>query len=214
MISSKNGCTTMTVRKERRTFLEGQLESMGLFLLQLVQKMAEKLQHDITASNNSNRKPLTLQDRLIFMKDNSEYYNLFYNSITSKYKHVDRILQLLANSVVDLLEISKVVEKTSAGYLSDPIHQLYLFTLVTIFSDASVYIDAENTCILIKTMEFRRALKTSFISHSLVMTFPSTTSDFLNEEHCENPQQQQPRQQQQQQQQQKQDDDMLRVFIK
>ena len=124
-MSTTKKCLTMTVRRERRNFLEHQLTNTNIFILQLFQQLFSHHQEKTGGKTLEHCDDIEVRKIIILIRNSLDYYELFYSSITTKYKHIDRICQLLAEATVAILQYEQHVSHGLNEYRVHPGYEVF-----------------------------------------------------------------------------------------
>ena len=175
-MSTTKKCLTMTVRRERRNFLEHQLTNTNIFILQLFQQLFSHHQEKTGSKTLEHCDDIEVRKIIILIRNSLDYYELFYSSITTKYKHIDRICQLLAEATVAILQYEQHVRRFSNGILKNPIQQLFEYVLMFAYSTVNILRPTYN-------YELFKSHMRNFVASSIELNFEQFS---INDTTCDN----------------------------
>lgn len=172
-------CATLTVRKERKRFLEAQLAKTSLLVLRIMYQM-----YHTDSIVPARARAMGVRHVIVkHLRSKGDAYQVFYASVTDKYPHAGSLVQLLGSCQVDLLELDQFIHRSSAGHLiREPLLQLYNFCLSFLYEYPGVLRSEDGIGDHIG--RFREALLDRFIMESVEVTFPKLDADYL-EHHLE-----------------------------
>lgn len=124
---------TITSLSKRSVFIESQLASTALFMLQLVKRLFKP------------KTGKTPREAAIVLRQDTDAYMLFYNSICSQFPNFAVLARLAAQTTVDVCKLHDYAQLTSAGeYVAEPVHVLWLMLLELVYSSPFILDDDDN----------------------------------------------------------------------
>jgi hypothetical protein len=160
---SKTRCTTVTVRKERKVFIETQLETVAFFTISVLQELAEVAHTDTKAKTGP-------RQLILAMRSENEAFNIFYNSLTAKFPHVNRILEMVCEITIDLLDFSAFVKKQDGNYFNSPIRVYYEAALLAMFEQPRLL--SREEMLPEDIVFFKTEMSSKFIAKNIVLDLP------------------------------------------
>jgi hypothetical protein len=156
---------TMSALRERYAFLIRQIQEVGLFLLQTMQRLLKITVNPIPGAVTT--EVLTaFRNTLIDCRTNEEVYVAFHRAVDATYPQMAELIELTAETFVAFTVSGNIVDRTPSGHLvTDPTRRLYTFMLRVLYEKPILALVADD--IHGSRFEIIRSSLEAFVSESI-----------------------------------------------
>ena len=126
-LSTKRCGMSIAALKSRRIMLVSQLREIFFFALQIIIKLCQIDINLVTVDILKNPTSLKniIRKAVVSTRDDTETLLQFQYALENKYQHVKFIIELLANTNVNLMQLHDIVISINDMFVTDPISKLF-----------------------------------------------------------------------------------------